>query len=128
MNTWDKKPAGIDVDVLTPERSPQLGIPTLYVGSSFVWSFAQVSRDLEVLSPSLVYFYDESVMDVKTQLTIKKVVPFTDDWRRDTFSRRLLIVAVLETYLPYDGEKFLGEIEREVDEMALISPTASPDP
>ena len=70
-------------------------------------------RELEVLQRSLFYYYDETVMAPGSTQT-KKVEPFTDSWRADTF-KRLVIVAVLETYLPVDGQKFLGEIERELD-------------
>ena len=45
----------------------------------------------------------------------KKVEPFTDEWRTDTFGKRLFIVAMLESYLPGDGERFIAEIEKELD-------------
>lgn len=125
LNTWDKKPEGVVVDQYAGKKGgPGLHIPTLIVGSSFVWNFAHMSRELDVLSPSLVYFYDESVTDPKTRLITKKVVPFTDDWRKDTFARRLILVAVLETFLPADGQKFLNEVEKELD----ANPFADPPP
>ncbi|MBX3198781.1 MAG: hypothetical protein KF850_01930 [Labilithrix sp.] len=116
LNTWKAKPAAVDVDVLVGQQSgDRLHVPTLYVGSSFVWAFAQVTRERGALNPALCYFYDESVHDPLTTRFVKKVEPFTDTWRADTLARRLIIVVILETYLPVDGVKFLGELEAEID-------------
>lgn len=126
LNTWDKKPKGVEIDLYAGKKGgTNLHISTLFVGSSFVWNFAHMSRELDVLSPSLVYFYDESVTDPKTKILIKKVAPFTDDWRKDTFSRKLVLVAVLETFLPVDGQKFLDEVEKELDAHPFADPPAN---
>ena len=109
------RPPSCGQSASSAKSSPALQVPTLFVGSSFVWKFAHVSRELEALQPSLFYYYDESVVDPRTTLITKKVEPFTDTWREDTFGKRLIIVAVLETYLPSDGQKFLTEIEKELD-------------
>ncbi len=115
LNTWQSKPKAVDGDVLVGDESaPALLIPTLFVGSSFVWNFTYVTRDIGVLSPSLFYYYDESSYDPKTGLFLEKIVPFTDKWRADTLSRRLYLVVVLETYLPVDGKKFIDELEKEL--------------
>lgn len=114
LNVWGPKPTGIDVDRFAGEKgSPELQIPTLFVGSSFVWKFAHASRELEVLQPSTVYFYDVTAVDVKSN-AMKPVEPFTDEWRRETFEKRFFLVAVLETFLPEDGRKFVGELEKEL--------------
>jgi hypothetical protein len=55
------------------------------------------------------------VVDTTTLLITKKVAPFTDDWRRDTFSKRFFVVGVLEAYLPDDGKKFFEELDQEMD-------------
>jgi len=124
LNVWEDKPAGIDVEVLAAPKAPgSLRIPTIFVGSSFVWKFVRVSRELEVFQPSLFYYYDSSVVDTTTLMITKKVEPFTDDWRKDTFSKRLFIVGILETYIPSDGERFLAELEKEID----ASPEPGPD-
>ena len=115
LNIWGSKPRGIDVDRFAGEKgAPELQVPTLFVGSSFVWKFAHAARELELLQPSLVYFYDETVVETKTY-AMRKVEPFTDTWRSDTFGKRLIIVAVLETFLPEDGRKFIDEIAKELD-------------
>jgi hypothetical protein len=115
LNTWGPKPTNIAVDRMTGQKAGEaLRIPTLFVGSSFVWKFAHLSRDFDVLQPSLVYFYDATVMVTKTN-EMRKVEPYTEAWRRETFGKRLVIVAVLETFLPDDGKKFIGELEQELD-------------
>jgi hypothetical protein len=114
LNVWGGRPASVDVDLLTGRASPPvLAIPTLFVGSSFGWMFADIARDLDVLQPSLFYYYDETSIDTKTRAT-KKLEPLTPSWRDDTFGKRLIVVAVLETYLPDDGAKFLSEIEQAI--------------
>lgn len=116
INIWGEQPRNVEVDLLTGSAaSSELRFPTLYVGSSFVWKFSQVTRELRAFSPAYVYFYDESIVDSDTTLIIKKVVPFTDEWRKDTFGRQVIIVGVLETFLPEDGKKFLDEVEKELD-------------
>lgn len=67
------------------------------------------------MQPSLFYYYDASVVETTTMLITKKVEPFTDDWREDTFEKRLFIVGILETYIPGDGERFFAELEKELD-------------
>ncbi len=127
LNVWNDKPVGIDVEVLdAPKAPPSLKIPTLFVGSSFVWKFVRVSGELDVLQPSLFYYYDSSVVDTKTMLITKKVEPFTDEWRKDTFGKRLFIVGMLETYIPTDGERFFGELEKEIDSSPEPPPEDAP--
>jgi hypothetical protein len=116
LNVWNGKPAGIDVEVLDAPKAPaSFKVPTIFVGSSFVWKFVHASRELDMLQPSLFYYYDSSVVEVTSLLVTKKVEPFTDDWRKDTFSKRLFILGMLETYIPADGEQFLSELEKELD-------------
>jgi hypothetical protein len=123
LNVWAPKPAGMNVEVLDGKKGgPALKIPTIFVGSSFVWKFVRVSRELEVLQPSLFYYYDSSVVETTTMLITKKVEPFTDDWRKDTFGKRLFIVGILETYIPADGQKFLLELEKEIDGAGAPAP------
>lgn len=119
LNVWNDKPAGIDVEVLDAPKAPaSLKVPTIFVGSSFVWKFVHVSRELDVLQPSLFYYYDSSVVETATMLVTKKVEPFTAGWREDTFSKRLFVVGMLETYIPGDGQRFLAELEQELDSSA----------
>jgi len=123
LNVWAPKPAGMNVEVLDGKKGgPSLKIPTLFVGSSFVWKFVRVSRELEVLQPSLFYYYDSSVVETTTMLITKKVEPSTDEWRKDTFGKRLFIVGILEAYLPSDGERFLQELEKELDSSTAPGP------
>ncbi len=115
LNVWGARPAGMNVEKLHPKKTPPgLQVPTLFVGSSFVWKFVRISNELENLRPSLYYYYDSSVVDTVTMLITKKVEPFTDAWREDTFSKKLIVVGILETYIPGDGEKFFLELEKEL--------------
>ncbi len=115
LNVWGPKPAGMNVERLHAKTTPpELQVPTLFVGSSFVWKFVRVSNELENLRPSLFYYYDSSVVETSTMLITKKVEPFTPAWREDTLSKRLIIVGILETYIPGDGEKFFLELEKEL--------------
>lgn len=114
LNVWGPRPR-FPVEVLNGKHgSAALQIPTLFVGSSFVWKFVRASRELELLRPSLFYYYDSSVVDTTTMLITKKVEPHTDAWRADTLVR-LIIVGILETYIPGDGERFFQELEEELD-------------
>lgn len=115
LNTWDSPPR-IDVETFDGQTATEpLKIPTLFVGSSFVTKFAHIARDIGVLRPSLFYYYDRSVVETGTFATTKKVEPFTEVWRADTFGKRLFILGVLETFLPWDGETFLSELDKELD-------------
>lgn len=116
LNTWNPKPRGVEVDVLDGAKGPPaLRVPTLFVGSSYLYKFLRVTQALEVFRPSLFYYYDAFVVDTTTTRIVKKVEPFTDDWRVDTFSKRLFVVGLLETYIPYDNERFFAEMDREID-------------
>ncbi len=123
QNTWRRKPAGVDVEVLDGAKgTPALKVPTLFVGSSFLYKFIQISRELEVLRPSLFYYYNASVVDTTTVRITKKVEPFTEEWRKDTFSKRLFIVGLLETYIPHENVRFFEEIERELERPSSLVP------
>ncbi len=116
LNVWRPKPSDADVEVFVGEHgTPGLQLPTLFVGSSFVWTFGRVSHDLEVLRPSLFYYYNAQVVDLATMAPGPKVMPHTAKWREETFSKRLVVMGILETYLPADGESFIQEVEEEVD-------------
>lgn len=116
LNTWNPRPAGVEVDVLDGAKGPPaLNVPTLFVGSSYLYKFLRVSQALEVFRPSLFYYYDAFVVDTTTTRITKRVKPFTDEWREDTFSKRLFIVGLLETYIPYENDRFFAEMIRELD-------------
>ncbi|MCA9588558.1 MAG: hypothetical protein KC657_24745 [Myxococcales bacterium] len=115
LNTWDRKPADVTVARLSGLRAgATLRVPTLFVGSSFLWQFVHVARALDVAKPSLFYYYDKSVLDTEALTFTKKVEPFTDAWRDDTFSKRLFVLGILETFIPEDGRVFLEELDREL--------------
>lgn len=118
-NTWDEKPADVDVLRLPKKEKPypkELGtIPTLFVGSSFTFKFVRIASERGVLHPSLFYYYDRSVVETNDLLITGKVVPFSDGWRKDTFDKELFIVSILETFLPVDEESFFSEVEKAID-------------
>ncbi|HVJ92074.1 MAG TPA: hypothetical protein VM580_19870 [Labilithrix sp.] len=116
LNVWGNPPASVAVEVLDAKApAGAVKLPTLFVGSSFVWAWTRVSSQLRVLQPSLFYYYDSSVVDTTTLLITKKVEPFTDGWREDTFGKRLVVLGILESYLPEDGAKFLNEVDKAIE-------------
>jgi hypothetical protein len=116
LNVWGPPPPGMNVSILDGKRaSPALQVPTLLVGSSFVTTFTKVTEHLQALRPSLHYYYDVSVLDTSTLAFVKKVEPFTEQWRADTFGKKLVVLGILETFLPEDGAKFLAEMDKELD-------------
>jgi hypothetical protein len=115
LNTWSPKPADVVVERLSaPHAGRELRVPTLFVGSSFLWQFVHVARALDVAKPSLFYYYDKSVLDTDTLTFTKRVEPFTEAWRADTFSKRLFVLGILETFIPEDGRVFLEELDEEL--------------
>ncbi len=130
LNVWEDKPAGVNVEVLSATSAPaSLRVSTVFVGTSFVWKFVRIAKQLEVLRPALFYSYNSSVVDGDTLFIFKKVEPFTDAWRKDTLGKRLIIVGILETYLPTDGNQFFTELEEELDVLPPIedAPPRKPD-
>jgi hypothetical protein len=115
LNTWS--PVDGDAPAF-PKAAPspeRLRVPTLYVGSSFLYNVIRAARMLDVLQPSIFYFYDEHVIDTTTERVLGRVQADTDAWRRETFSKRVIVVDVLESQLPATNERFLTEIERGLD-------------
>jgi SGNH hydrolase-like domain, acetyltransferase AlgX len=118
-NVWALKPADTPVFRLTtpsPPPTPAIAsLSVLFQGSSFTWKFVRVVGERGAFQPSLFYYYDSSVVDTKTLFITGSVTPYTPGWREDTFSRRVMLMVMLETYLPGDGERFLVEVETAID-------------
>ena len=115
-NVWWNLPTDVPVnEVVGRPGGAAFQIPTLFVGSSFLWKVVRISHDLEVFRPSLFYYYDKTIFETEHETIIGKVQPYTEGWRSDTWSKKLFIVDVLETYLPAQGLDFLDEIEKDAD-------------
>lgn len=116
LNVWNRVPSDVQGDVIDGKKGgPGLHVPTLFVGTSFFTMATEISRQLDVLQPSLFYYYDARVSNTLTPADARDIEPFTDRWREDTFSKRLILVGILETFSPGDGMKFMAEIEKELD-------------
>lgn len=116
LDTWETIPTNVTGEWFEKRDLPALRVPTLYVGSSFVWQFLTITRELDVLEPSLFYYYDSRVIDGRTNETLRQVDVKSRAWREDTLSRRLIVVGMLESYLPGESDKFFAELEAAIAE------------
>ena len=115
LNTWEPLPADVAVYEIAGKKGGEpFRIPTLIVGSSFMWKVSRISRQLELFGPTSFFYYNKTVFDTEHETTLGKVEPHTPAWRADT-SRRLIIVDVLESYLPGLGQDFLDDLESDLD-------------
>jgi len=135
LNIWAPRPADVPVYVVDGKKGGEpFKVPTLFIGSSFLWKMVRLSRELEVYRPSLFYYYDRTVFETEHETIVGKVEPFTPKWREETFSKDLYVMDVLETYLPVQGQDFLSELEKELDDprspinAAKAEPTAPEEP
>jgi hypothetical protein len=117
LNLWPRPPREVQGEVLDGKPA-HIHVPTLFVGSSFVTMPTLISRDFDVLQPSLFYYYNVRVANTMTPLVGREIAPHTAEWRKDTFSKRLIVVGMLETFQPTDGREFLLQVERELDTMS----------
>lgn len=117
LNTWQPPPPDVEVFELSGKpATPAFRIPTLFVGSSFMNKMVRISRELGIFRPSIFYYYDKTIFDTERDDVRGEVKPHTPEWRADTWSKKLFIVDVLETYLPVQSVDFLDEIEDDLKE------------
>jgi hypothetical protein len=114
MNAWSPPPWESRVWPPVEKGPPELRIPTLYVGSSFLFNVIRAARALDILQPSVFYFYDEHVIDTSDEHVRGPIQPGSDAWREETFSKSLFVLGVLESHLPDANDRFLDEIEEEL--------------